>query len=97
MSGVKNVNAYHDKSVEDLQKLTTRHLLAIFESTRTMVTCGCRYHCGDYVLDEQDQAWNKNQRELHEHIKTILAGREHIVRDTKPTAKREKKVMVYSK
>ena len=97
MNGVKRIYDYHGKSVEDLQKLTTRHLLAIFESTRSKITCGCRFHCGDDVLDEHDKDWNKKQRELHARVKTILAGREHIVRDTKPEAKREKKVMAYAK
>jgi hypothetical protein len=97
--GVKDVTKFHGATVEHLGKLTTVHLLAILESSRKTITCGCRYHCGDDVLEPDQREYNKNQYTLNENIHTVLAIRPHVEsrksRSEKPVAKKQKKVMQY--
>ena len=93
---VQNITQYHDYSVQELEKLNTRHLKHILESARGRITCGCGKgnHCGDDVLDTNERDYNMAQEALVERIKPVLSQRENIV-STKQVKKKEKKVMAY--
>lgn len=93
---VKNINKYHDLSVEDLNKLGTRELLNALESSRGKIICSCGkgHHCGDDVLREDEIAWNIKQDNLYDRLKEILKNREDIKPKVVPK-KAEKKKMRY--
>lgn len=94
---VKHITKYHEYSEDDLNKLSTRHLINILESARGKIICSCGkgHHCGDDVLTCEEREFNNNQYELKAKVKHILKTREHLLPSTKPTKKAEKKVMKY--
>lgn len=90
--------AYWDKTVEELQELGTRHLLALFEGARlqpNVCSCGWGHHCGDDVLSESEREENRKNFEFRIRVKSILNTREHVVARTKPQPRKEKKEMRY--
>lgn len=93
---VKHITKYHELNVEELNKLGTRELLNVLESARGRVICSCGkgYHCGDDVLDEEQQQWNIQQRALEKRLKEVLSHRENITKKQVPK-KVEKKKMQY--
>ena len=95
---VKDIAQYHTYSLDDLSKLSTRHLLNILESSRGHIICSCGkgHHCGDDVLTSDEKWFNDKQDILKNAVKSILKTREHLT-STKPTGKVEKKVMKYNK
>ncbi len=93
---VKDITQYHTYSLDDLSKLSTRHLLNILDSSRGRYICSCGkgHHCGDDVLRPDEKWFNDKQDILKSDVLSILKTREHL-KSTKPTHKVEKKVMKY--
>ena len=71
---------YHSASDEDLQKLTTPHLLSLRDQAyhRFICSCGKGHHCGDEVLRKDEQDFNDAQSALRKRIIAILNTREHV-------------------
>ena len=93
---VKNINKYQAQTIEELNKLGTRELLNVLESSRGQIICSCGKgnHCGDDVLKEEEIDWNKKQDELKVKVKDILKDREDLT-PNKVAKKAEKKKMKY--
>lgn len=93
---VKNITKYHELDNEELNKLGTRELVNALESARKTIICSCGsgHHCGDEVLDKEDQDWNKEQNSLHARLKDVLKDREDVSTKEVPR-KVEKKKMKY--
>lgn len=93
---VKNIGKYHDMSAEELGKLGTRELLNVLESSRgqNICSCGNGHHCGDEVIECDEQIFNAQQQDLYTQVKDILKDREDLT--PKPFPKKiEKKKMRY--
>ena len=75
-----NVFEHINKTDEELEKLTTRHLDEIRKRSYIRNTCGCGpgHHCGDDVLTEEERAENKAMRAFNQRLKVILDKRPHI-------------------
>lgn len=93
---VKNISKYHELSMEELNRLGTRELVNALESSRGKIICSCGKgnHCGDDVLDEDEQAWNSKQQDLSLRLKDVLKNREDLSR-REVHRKVEKKKMRY--
>jgi hypothetical protein len=89
---------YWNKTVEELQELGTRHLLALLEGARlqpNVCSCGHAYHCGDEVLSEAEREENRVNFEFRVRVKAVLSTREHVARRHKPEPRKDKKEMRY--
>lgn len=89
---VKNIFQHHGATTEQLQALTTRHLTQILGSARVRINPESG---NDEDLDVDQVAFNKNQSQLQEKLKEVLATRENVVKNTKQVKKKEKKVLAY--
>jgi len=98
-----NVLSFTPANRDELELLTTRHLLGIFKRTRgPYYTCGCPYHCGDDVLTPEERQANKAVRRLNRMVKEILDARPHLptgvesrTSHARRNGKPEKKVMKF--
>ncbi len=93
---VKNISKYHQLSIEELNKLGTRELVHVLESSRGHIICSCGKgnHCGDETLTQDEKLWNEQQKALYTNLKEILNTREDLG-STKPIQKLQKKKMQY--
>lgn len=75
-----NVFEHIDKSKEELEKLTTRHLNEIRKCSYIRNTCSCGpgHHCGDDFISEEKREENKKMRAFNKLLKDILSKREPI-------------------
>jgi hypothetical protein len=87
---VKNIEKYHELSVEELNKLGTRELVNALESARKKAFA----IDGVEVLSQEEMDWNKQQAELQTRLKEALKGREDVSRKEVPK-KTQKKKMKY--
>lgn len=87
---VKNIEKYHELSLEELNKLGTRELVNALESSRKKAVA----LDGVEVLTQEQMDWNKQQSELHDRLKESLKGREDVSRKEVPK-KAQKKKMKY--
>lgn len=76
-----NIELYFGKTSEDLDELTTRHLLAILKNSRCW---GGNSYCQDF-------------EDLENRVRGILSTREHIARDTRQVPIKEKKQMKWAR
>ena len=84
---VKNIEKYHELSLEELNKLGTRELVNALESARKKAIA----LDGD-ILTQEEVDWNKKQTELHERLKEALKGREDVSRKEVPKKVQKKKM-----
>lgn len=76
---------------EELEKLNTRYLLAAYRRSRgSFYVCSCRYHCGDEVLNLEEQATNREVRAFHAKLKTLLDQRPHVPTSSESKARTER-------
>lgn len=96
-----NVTKFWGFTVDQLDELPTRQLLALLDASRSRMQCSCAWgggsHCGDEVLSAEELAYNERQFALKINLKTVLATREHIPRkvNRRIPRRQEKKVMRY--
>lgn len=90
----KHVTKYHGYTVAQLEKLCTRQLIGLLNSSRSVRYC-CEI-CNELSPYQDDVEFNNAQNALYFNVKDVLAKREHIPRDKRVVARRaEKKVMKY--
>jgi len=75
---VKNINTYHNCTLEDLQQMPLRQLKMILTSARGRAVCGCNEHCGDDVLTQSERDWNEKQRNLFNLVKQALEQKSEL-------------------
>lgn len=99
-----HVQDWVNRPLEEVNTLSTRALHHLLKLTRrSMITCGCAYHCGDEYLHFSDKIWNDQVRRLSRIIrKSILPNREPFVHtrnqkrsEQRRLSYREKKRMRY--
>ena len=75
---VKNIESYYTYTLDDLQELTTRHLLEVLDSSRNRIICSCGNgsNCGDSVLSPEERESNQAQQDLYSRVKQVLSTRE---------------------
>ena len=76
---------YINKTDEELEKFTTRHLDAIHKAAyyRNTCSCGPGYHCGDDVLTEEERQQNAQFRAFQYRVRLILEKRPPLPRSSK--------------
>lgn len=90
----KHVTKYHGYTVAQLEKLCTRQLIGLLNSSRSVRFC-CEI-CNELSHRPDDVEFNRGQSELYFNVKHVLANREHIPREKQVVPRRvEKKVMKY--
>lgn len=72
-----NPRPFLNHTLEDLRKLNTRHLLALFRRSRGLLhKCDCPYHCGAEPFESEEE--NRQLAELNLRVKLVLNEREHV-------------------
>jgi hypothetical protein len=90
-----SLERFKEMTPQELGAQTTRALVAALEGSRGQATCDCGSVGCDDGMSESEKAFNLSQDKLGVDCKAILATREHLARDTRQVAKKEKKAMAY--
>jgi hypothetical protein len=82
-----DVREFHSYTVEQLEKLPTRQLMAVRDAAYHIQKCSCGAMPGscDGGLSDYEKECNHQQYLLQDRVKDVLSKREHV--PSKPEAK----------